>query len=229
MSVKRLPSDAPRARAGGGLWHGIGRQLACPSGPLGRLAGRLMGHVNRKPYGLALEALSPQPTDTVLEIGFGPGEGLAALIRQVAHGRVFGLDGSLPMLRSAARRNRVAVTTGHLTLATGDFRRLPWEDGTFDAVLAVNVAYFFDGEGQAVGEIARVLRPGGRVVLYVTDRETMRHWPFAGADTHTTYDATDLRALLQRGGFAPDAIEVRAVALPLAVKGLIAMATRAGI
>lgn len=214
------------ARARLGLWHEIGRQLAYPSGPFGHLAGLLMERANREPYRLALEALAPGRDDEVLEIGIGPGAGLAELTRQVTRGRVFGLDGSPQMLRRAARRNRCAVASGHLILASGDFCHLPWGAARFDTVLAVNVAYFFDVEGRAAREIRRVLRPGGRAALYVTDRETMRTWPFAGPDTHTTYDAEGLRGLLVRGGFAPEAVEIRQVALPMNVKGLVAIARR---
>lgn len=215
-----------RPGSGLGLWHAVGRQLARPSGAFGRLAGRFMVHVNREPYRLALEALAAGRSDDVLEVGFGPGEGLAELTRQVTRGRVFGLDGSPQMMRRARRRNRQALARGHLSLADGDFRRLPWSDRSFDKVLAVNVGYFFDADGQAVREMARVLRPGGRAVLYVTDRETMRTWPFAGPDTHATFDAGDLRGLLVRGGFAPDAVEIRPVQLAFNVKGLIAIARR---
>lgn len=218
-------SLAPKG-SGFGLWHEIGRQLARPTGALGLLTGFLMARVNRAPYRLALDALSPSRQDEVLEIGFGPGDGLAELTRRVGRGSVFGLDGSPQMLRRAARRNRRAVASGHLILARGDFSHLPWSAARFDRVLAVNVAYFFDAEGRAASEIHRVLRPGGRAVLYVTDRETMRSWPFAGPDTHTTYDAEDLRGLLLRGGFASDAIEIRQVTLPLNVKGLVAIAQR---
>ncbi len=185
-----------------------------------------MAGVNREPYRLALAALDPQPDDHVLEIGFGPGAGLAALARQVTGGRVCGLDGAPDMARLAARRNKSAVAAGRVLLATGDFRRLPWPPGSFDKLLAVNVAYFFDPEGCAVREMARVLRPGGQAVLYVTDRATMRTWPFAGPETHVTYDARDLHDLLLRGGFSPDAIAVRPVRLAMKVQGLVAIARR---
>lgn len=220
------PALAQERRTGSGLWHRIGRQLAHPSGLPGYVAGRFMIGVNRQPYRLALAALDPQPQDHVLEIGFGPGAGLAALAERVTGGRICGLDGAADMARLAARRNRKAVAAGRVSLATGDVHRLPWPAESFDKVLAVNVAYFFDREGGAVREMARVLRPGGLAVLYVTDRATMRAWPFAGPETHVTYDARDLQDLLLRGGFAPGAIAIRPVRLAMKVQGLIATARR---
>ncbi|MDQ0505337.1 class I SAM-dependent methyltransferase [Xanthobacter agilis] len=216
--MARAPSE------GGGLWHRLGCQLAHPEGPWGTLAGRVMARINATPYRHAIAALAPYPDDQVLEIGFGPGAGLAELARRVTRGHVCGLEASDAMLRLARRRNGAALAARRMTLAMGDFRRLPWADRSFDRVLGVNVAYFFDPDGDAVGEIARVLRPGGWLVLYVTDRATMVRWPFAGPRTHVTYDAEALRRILERGGFAPEAIDIRSSRLPLGVKGLVATA-----
>jgi SAM-dependent methyltransferase len=47
-------------------------------------------------------------------------------------------------------------------------------------VLLVNVVYFFDSDGRDISEVYRVLRSGGRLVIYVTSRDTMQKWPFAG-------------------------------------------------
>ena len=207
------------------LWHWLGRQLARPEGFGGALVGHLMARANAAPYRLALEALRPQAPDRVLELGFGPGAGVAALAKRAAH--VAGIEGSPAMLRLAERRNLPAVANGQVELVAGDFQRLPWPDASFHKVLAVNVAYFFAPSGSAVAEIRRVLKPGGVAVLYVTDRATMARWPFAGADTHTTYDADALKRLLRDGGFADEDISLTARRLPLGVEGLVAVA-RAG-
>lgn len=207
------------------LWHRLGAQLAHPEGPWGVLTGRLMARINARPYRHAIAALGPYPDHRVLEIGFGPGAGLAELARRVTRGHVAGLEGSQAMLELARARNAEAIAGGRVSLAAGDFRHLPWADGSFDRVLAVNVAYFFDPAGRAVSEIARVLRPGGRAVLYVTDRATMARWPFAGPQTHVTYDEDELRRLLVNG-FPPSAVSVRPLALPFGMKGLVAIARR---
>ncbi|WP_024278149.1 class I SAM-dependent methyltransferase [Xanthobacter sp. 126] len=209
------------------LWHWLGHQLAHPEGGGGVLVGRAMSLANREPYRLAIEALRPAQQDRVLEIGFGPGAGIAALAACVPGGHVAGIEGSPAMLRLAASRNRGAVAGGQVELREGDFRALPWAGASFDGVLAVNVAYFFDAGGAAAFEIRRVLKPGGRAVLYVTDRSTMARWPFAGADTHRTYDAAELRRLLVQGGFRDADIRVVAHRLPFGVEGLIAVARAA--
>ena len=52
-----------------------------------------------------------------------------------------------------------------ITLLEGDGASLPLPDDTFDAVLSVHNIYFWPEPERTIGEIARVLRPGGRVVL----------------------------------------------------------------
>ena len=68
----------------------------------------------------------------------------------------------------AARRNRLALASGRLTLVRGDFADYPSRTRIANAVLAVNVAYFMQG-ADAIGEARRVLCPSGRLVLYATE------------------------------------------------------------
>lgn len=220
MSAVIETSPTPERR----LWHRLGCQLAHPEGPAGRVMGHLMARLNREPNRHAIKALRLEPDDDVLEVGFGPGEALAQIARRVTRGRICGLDGSPTMLGQAGHRNARVVASGRMELRCGDMRRLPWADASFGKLLAVNVAYFFDPEGRAVAELHRVLRPGGRLALYVTERATMAQWPFAGPETHTTYDAADLERVLRAGGFRGEAIQMRPLALPFGIAGLIVTA-----
>jgi SAM-dependent methyltransferase len=205
------------------LWSGIGRQLRCPSGRAGHVAGRLMTVLNREPNRLAIEALRIAPADRVLEIGFGPGSAAAAMAALASQGRVLGIDRSPEMLAQASRRNRRAMAEGRIELQLGDFHELPWQTETFDKILAVNVAYFFGKNADEIREARRVLRPGGLMAIYATDRETMQHWKFSGPDTHTLYGETDLRALILRGGFHPQEVTIKPIRLPLGIRALLAL------
>ncbi len=206
-----------------GLWHGIGMQLRHPAGFGGSLMGRLMIFMNARPYSLAIEALAVQPEDTVLELGCGPGFGIARLARLAKRGEVIGIDVSDVMLRQARRRNRKAIGRGRVRLISGCFTRLPLCNENCDRILAVNVAYFFHPDGHEVREAWRVLKPGGRMVLYVTDRASMRRWPFASPESHLLHDADSLFLLLRNGGVPPESIAIRELSLPLGIRGLVAI------
>lgn len=185
-----------------------------------------MAVVNDRPNQLAIEALAPGPKDTVLEMGFGPGRALRVMAAQAPGSQLFGLDQSDRMLRQAARLNRAAIAAGRMKLIKGPFSPLPWSDDTFDKILLVNVAYFFDLAGNDMAEVFRVLNTGGRLVVYVTARETMEKWPFSGPDTHRIYSAAELQNLLLHAGLHAAALSIRTLALPFGVCGLLAIAEK---
>jgi SAM-dependent methyltransferase len=208
------------------LWHALGAQLRHPSGAFGSLVGWLMALVNDQPNRLAVDALKLGPRESVLELGFGPGWGLRNIASRMRGARVYGVDQSARMLKQARRMNEVAVSSGRMVLVHGPFSPLPWIDEMFDKVLLVNVVYFFDADGRDMSEVYRALRSGGRAVIYVTSRETMTKWPFAGPETHKLYDRNELRDLLVGAGFQPSDIAIEDVRLPFGIKGLLATAVK---
>lgn len=218
--------EKSRSRLIDRIWHAFGCQLRNPRGAAGSIVGWLMALVNDEPNRLAIDALDPRPGETVLELGFGPGWGLRTIAARTRGGRVYGVDQSAPMLEQAKRMNEVAVSRGRMVLVRGAFSPLPWIDEMFHKVLLVNVAYFFDADGRDISEIYRVLRSGGRLVIYVTSRETMEKWPFTGPETHRTFDARDLARLLEEAGFRRSHIIITHAELALGVKGFIAVAEK---
>ncbi|MDZ5650067.1 class I SAM-dependent methyltransferase [Nitrospirillum sp. BR 11828] len=210
-------------------WHGLGRQLRHPTGLWGHLLGRLMNRVNAAPNRAAISALAPRPGDTLLELGFGPGHGLALAVSAVGTaGMVHGVDQSAVMLRQAGRLNRQALAAGRLHLHLGRFDALPLAAASVDGILAVNVAYFWREPARVLGEVRRVLRPGGRLVVYVTDAATMRRWPFALTGTHRLFTAIDLMDMLVEGGFPANGVSVAPLSLGHGMTGLIAIAATLG-
>lgn len=202
------------------LWHRFGLQLGHPRGLGGLLTGHFMRLVNRAPNRHAIAALRLIPGDEVLELGFGPGEAIAAMM-SVSDVSVTGVDGSAVMLAQASRRNRSAIGAGRVHLELGDFERLSFPADRFAKVLAVNVAYFWSDPTAVVREIRRVLRPGGRLVIYATAASSMRHWKFAGEETHRLVDSEQLRDALLAAGFAPHDVAVREMTLAGGVVGIV--------
>lgn len=207
------------------IWHGIGAQLRKPSGLGGRIAGGVMVFANAKPNAIAIAALHLCEGESLLELGCGPGLALQALLRSTDLVWIIGLDWSEVMLSRAARRNRPAIEAGQLALVRGDFAALPLKAESVGAVLAVNVVYFMKNSG-AAREVHRVLRPGGRIVVYASDRSAMSGWPFAGPETHRLFDQDALAALLVEAGFAAEDVRIDVVDAGFGVKGLLAKARK---
>lgn len=185
--------------------------------------GHVMGLINRRPNRLAIDALGAGGRDVVLELGCGPGAALQLLHQSAPLAQIHGLDQSPVMLDQAARRNPAAIRAGALTLHRGDFAHLPLAGASVDRILAVNVAYFWFDALPVLAEMNRVLRPGGRIVIYATDASAMRRWKFAGRDTHRLFDAGSLAATLRSGPFPSPAIVVRQVSAGFGIAGLLAV------
>jgi ubiquinone/menaquinone biosynthesis C-methylase UbiE len=117
----------------------------------------------------ALELLAPRPGEDILEIGFGPGRTLGLLVEPGA--RVTGVDVSEEMVRLAGRRNAEPIRNGVLTLHRGDGVTLPLDDNSQDAVLSVHNLYFWPKPEATIAEVARVVRPGGRILMVFRGRE----------------------------------------------------------
>jgi ubiquinone/menaquinone biosynthesis C-methylase UbiE len=198
-------------------------QLQNPHGAWGPVVGGLMRLVNREPNDLALAALGVRRDDDVLELGFGPGEGLRALARLSPKGVIFGVDQSAAMLAQATARNRRNVESGRVRLSLARFDDTSLPGQSVDRILAVNVAYFWSDAPRVLAELDRVLRPGGRISVYVTDAAAMVRWAFAASGHHRLFDAAGLRAMLAEGPFPKAAIKITPRTLRLGVAGLLAV------
>jgi ArsR family transcriptional regulator len=107
----------------------------------------------------ALHALLPADW-TIADLGCGTGVIAAQLAPYV--GRVIGVDQSQAMLKTAARR---AAEHDNVELRRGDLEALPLDDGEADAAILSIVLTYVDNPVAVLTESARVVRPGGRIVV----------------------------------------------------------------
>ena len=112
------------------------RMFGRPTGTLGKLGGIIMARMNAPFARCVIRLLEVQPGDKVLEVGFGPGVGIQLLAKSAPEGA--GIDCSTAMVQQARARNAEAIASGVVDLRHGSVEKLPFEDGTFDAVLAIN-------------------------------------------------------------------------------------------
>lgn len=146
-------------------------QYRRPSGLLGRYIGASMARDHQPENLWTVNVLNPRPSDHLLELGFGPGVAVEALAARTPTGRVAGIDYSHTMVAAARRRNAADIRAGRVDLRSGDVSALPFSDNSFDQVYGIHTVYFWPQPAAALREAARVLQPGGRLVLTVLPRE----------------------------------------------------------
>lgn len=117
-----------------------------------------------------LAMLAPQQGERALDIGCGPGMTTLSLAQAVgASGSVTGVDIAEPMLAIARQR---CGASPQVSFALTDVSALPYADASYDIALATQVYEYVDDIDGALAELARVVRPGGRVLLVDTDWES---------------------------------------------------------
>lgn len=154
-----------------------------------------------------MEQLAPQPGETILDLGSGPGRDvLVASERVGATGLALGVDATPEMIYRAREAARAAGRT-NTEFRLGEIERLPVDSESVDGISSDCVVNLSPDKARVFREAFRVLRPGGRIVLsdVVADRElpqAMRgdaeRWAAceAGAVPVATYES-----LLRQAGF----------------------------
>ena len=198
----------------------IGRQLANPSGSGGFLLAVMMRVFNRRPTRALIEALDIRPGHHVLDIGCGDGMALSAVPRTTWR---YGVDQSETMLSIAWRRLNRDLKSGRVKLRHGHMLALPFGAKAFDRILACNVLYFCSDIPALVQECRRVSRPEAILGIYVTSARSMAKWPFAGPRTHRHFSREQLESELEAAGVMQGEQEIRQLALPGGMEGLIAL------
>jgi len=110
----------------------------------------------------------------VLDAGCGPGYLVDALASRGF--RVCGLDAAEGMLQSARARLLEANPEFPALFERGSIEHLPYRDETFDLVCSTGVMEYLETDAVALGEFARVLRPGGHAVLPITNSLSPINW-----------------------------------------------------
>jgi ubiquinone/menaquinone biosynthesis C-methylase UbiE len=179
----------------------LSHQLARPSGWFGRFfTARWLEKINVRMNALALECLSLRDGDKVLEVGFGSGSLLDAILKTGKCHQLAGLELSHEMITFVNKRLAAPIHKGALQLAHGQIENLPFSAASFSKVVSVNTLYFWANTQQALRECARVLSAGGQLVLCYNSKQDLQKWP-GHAHGFTLYDADEVERLLGETGF----------------------------
>lgn len=173
----------------------LARQFARPSGLLGRFwIAPWLDRISREMNALALRELRLAGGERVLEVGFGGG-GLIAMMLDAGAAQVTGVDVSEAALARARRRFGKEAEIVHASAEA-----LPFADSAFDAAVSLNSLYFWPDVPGAFAELARVVRPGGRLVIGFEPAGELRKWP-GHRFGFKLFEAEEVAGLASAAGF----------------------------
>lgn len=149
-----------------------------------------------------LKRMEVRPAEELLDVGCGTGAMMRALSERVPGVVLTGVDPSRPMLDVARRRH-----PGAGDLREGRAEHLPFPDNRFDVVTSVSVLHYLRQPHAALREMARVLKPGGRLVLtdwcddYWTCRICDRFLQRFNRAHYRAYGLEECRGMIDSAGF----------------------------
>ncbi len=193
--------------------NGSGEKLALvakPTGFSGRMLARVMAVTHKTIFknldNNVVAKLDLQPNDDYLEIGFGSGSFMKSHASHVQS--ITGLDHSEDMVRLATRYNQKRVKAGTAEFKHGEASSLPWDDGRFSVVLAMESFFFFPKPAESLKEIHRVLRPGGRLVisLSLNADDGKDHTEDVKRSGIRLYTGQEMQSMFKEAGFPKSSI-----------------------
>jgi SAM-dependent methyltransferase len=185
----------------------LARQLGNPEGEIGRAVGDYMSQHNAPVSAAASRRLGLEPGDRVLEVGFGNGKLLPALLAMAPDLAYAGIEISPTMVAEATAFNQALVEAGRADLRLASVDAIPFPAGTFDCAVAVNGIYFWPDPLAALRELHRVLRPDGVLVVAAITPEAAATLPIV-RHGFRIYDQHTLQDMHRQAGFRSSDVEI---------------------
>jgi len=114
-------------------------------------------------WGLSHASIGKQ--DIVLDVGCGGGRTVSKLAAIATQGKIYGIDHSKESVAMALRTNKPWIDIGRVEVREASVSRLPFSDGAFDIVTAVETHFWWPALPADLREVLRVLKPGGRLII----------------------------------------------------------------
>ena len=182
-----------------GLLKKLFTNCAHPKGRMGRAMLQFMNccHAPLTNWGLGL--VDVQDGWTMLDIGCGGGATLQRLLKRSKNATVYGIDISEESVAKAKKVN-ADVLEKQVFVTQGSAEKLPYKDGAFDLVTAVETVYFWPNLANCLQEVRRVLKPGGRFAIMVEVVDNDSKWTDV-VEGMTAYSPEELKNMLDDAGF----------------------------
>jgi ubiquinone/menaquinone biosynthesis C-methylase UbiE len=140
-------------------------QCSKPTGWFGRFTLWRMNASHSKLTDWGLAHVSIENHYTILDVGCGGGRTISKLAAIATQGKVYGVDYSEESVAAAKRTNAQWIDLGRVEVRHGSVSKLPFPDGMFDLITAVETHFWWPDLPGDMREVFRVLKPGGTLIL----------------------------------------------------------------
>jgi ubiquinone/menaquinone biosynthesis C-methylase UbiE len=140
-------------------------QCSKPTGWFGRFTLWRMNASHSKLTDWGLGHISLENQYTILDVGCGGGRTVDKLAAIATQGKVYGLDYSDESVAASKRTNARWIDLGRVEIRQGSVSQLPFPDGMFDLVTAVETHFWWANLPGDMREVFRVVKPGGTLFL----------------------------------------------------------------
>ncbi|WP_444936109.1 class I SAM-dependent methyltransferase [Microbulbifer sp. JMSA004] len=181
----------------------IATQLSCPEGKAGIEMGNKMNVLNQMITNQAIQKLSVQKGESIVEIGPGNGSlSLPILNRLGADGHYLGVELSEVMADELRKMLLDSCCTAEVIF--DDCLDVQLEGGSVDGVIGVNILYFIEDLSAFFNHISDWLTLGGRAVFGVRSDKSLKKIPFTQFKFHIR-STEEIKSLMEKAGF--DSVE----------------------
>lgn len=182
-----------------GLLKTFFTNCACPQGRMGRAMLKFMNLCHAPLTNWGLKLVDVQDGWTMLDVGCGGGFTIRRLLKRSKDVKVYGIDISEESVAKAKKVN-AEVLDKQVFVTLGSAEKLPYEDGKFNLVTAVETVYFWPNLPNCLQEVRRVLKSGGKFAILVEVVDSDSKWTNV-VEGMTAYSPEDLKKLLDEAGF----------------------------
>ena len=140
-------------------------QCQKPRGLLGRYTLWRMNVSHSKLTDWGLGHVSVEKRYTILDVGCGGGKTVSKLAAMATEGKVYGVDFSEESVAVSKKTNARGIEAGRVEIRHSSVSQLPFSDGMFDLVTAVETHFWWPDLPGDTREISRIVKPGGGLIL----------------------------------------------------------------
>ena len=144
-----------------GIFDIFMKNVRMPQGFIGRLMARGMNKTHHMRTNWGLQHVTIQGDYTILDIGCGGGRTIRKLADKAPNGKIYGIDISKDSVEVAKNHNRKLISNGKVDIRVSGVSDIPFMADAFDLITAVETHYYWPHFETDLGEVLRVLKPGG--------------------------------------------------------------------